>query len=300
MAVATIERARAPAKKTRILLIDYATESAIYPKASNQPPNFLIRDPHALNNTGVTEGGTFLIPVILVVILILGIISSIAAKRRAEERRIALQALAARFGLTFQPEIYDAPRGFMEALSGVQTTTEQFLAPFQHLSPFGQGHSHEVKNLITGVHGELGVLFFDYSYRVTTSNGKSTTTTTYYVQVMTVTLPLWLPVFTMQDETFLLKIGEKFGYREVEFESEEFNQRWFVRGQDTKQIYELLHPRAMERMLNVGPYRWEFGGNMIVVLNSSYLEPPAIERTLVDITDFVNLVPKYFRQDHRL
>jgi hypothetical protein len=248
----------------------------------------------------VTEGIVFLIPAIMVLMVIIGVIASIGAKRRAEERRIALQALATRYGLTFQPQIFDAPRGFMEALSGVQTTTDKFLAPFQHISPFGQGHSHEVNNLITGVHGDIGIMFFDYQYKVTTSNGKSTTTVTYNVQVMTATLPLWLPVFTMQAENFLLKVGEKFGYREIEFESEEFNQRWFVRGQDTKLIYELLHPRAMERMLNVGPYRWEFGGNMIVVLSTSYQEPPAIERTLVDISEFVALVPNYFRQDHRL
>jgi hypothetical protein len=248
----------------------------------------------------VSDGFVFLIPAIMVVMVVLGVILSIAAKRRAEERRLALQALASRYGLAFQPQILDAPRGFMDALTGVQTTTDQFLAPFQHLSPFGQGHSHEVQNLISGSLGDIGIMFFDYSYKVTTSNGKSTTTTTYYIQVMTATLPLWLPVFTMQPESFMLKIGEKFGYREIEFESEEFNQRWFVRGQDSKQIYELLHPRAMERMLNVGTYRWEFGGNMIVVLNSSHLEPPALERTLVDISDFVKLVPNYFRQDHRL
>jgi hypothetical protein len=39
---------------------------------------------------------------------------------------------------------------------------------------------------------------------------------------------------------------------------------------------------------------------MIVVLSTSYQEPPAIERTLVDISEFVALVPNYFRQDHRL
>ena len=229
-----------------------------------------------------------------------GIFASIAAGKRAEARRVALQALAARYQLTYQPQIFDAQRGIFEALSGVQTTTDSFLAPFQHLTPFGQGHSHQVSNLLTGAVGDLGVTIFDYSYKVTTSDGKSSSTTTYYVQVISAALPMWLPVFTMRPETFMLQIGEKLGFKEIEFESEEFNKRWFVRGQDSKQIYELLHPQAMERMLNVGPYRWEFGGNMIVVLNTSYLEPPAIERTLVDVADFVKLVPNYFRQDHKL
>ena len=248
----------------------------------------------------MTEAFPTILFIVFVLLVVLGIFATIASNRRAEARRLALQAFAARYGFAYQPQIFDAGRGFMDSLTGVPTTTDQFLAPFQHLSPFGQGHSHEVHNLITGTHGNMGVTIFDYSYKVTTSNGKSTTTTTYNVQVVTAALSHFLPTFTMQPENFLLKIGEKLGYREIEFESEEFNKRWFVRGQDSEQIYALFHPQAMERLLNVAPFRWEFGGNMIVVLESRYLEPPVIERTLVDIADFTALIPNYFRQDHKI
>lgn len=233
-------------------------------------------------------------------IIVIAIFSSIHARKQAEVRQAAMYGLSQRLGLNFQPMIFKVSTGFWDSVGNSNPAVEQFLVPFQHMSPFGQGHSHSVKNLITGAYKDFGVTIFDYQYKVTTNNGKSSSTTTYNVQVVSVALPMFLPQFTMQPENFLLAIGEKFGYREIEFESEEFNKRWFVRGQEERTIYDLLHPRAMERMLIASHTRWEFGGNMITVLDTSLQEPPAIERTFHDIADFIALVPKYYRQDRKL
>jgi hypothetical protein len=235
-----------------------------------------------------------------VVMIIISVLSSNYARKQAEIRRAAMYALSQRLGLNFQPEILRVTTGFWDSIGNSNPAVEQFLVPFQHLTSFGQGHSHSVKNLITGAHKDFGVTIFDYQYKVTTNNGKSSSTTTYNVQVVSVALPMVLPRFTMQPENFLLAIGEKFGYREIEFESEEFNKRWFVRGEDERSIYDLLHPRAMERMQVASLSRWEFGGNMITVLDTSLQEPMSVERTFHDIADFVALVPNYYRQDRKL
>jgi hypothetical protein len=232
--------------------------------------------------------------------IVIAIVTSNYARKQAEIRQAAMFDLSQRLGLNFQPMIVTVSKNFWDSVVNSNSEVQQFLVPFQHLSPFGQGHSHSVKNLISGAYRDFGVTIFDYQYKVTTNNGKSSSTTTYNVQVVSVALPMILPQFSMQPENFLLAIGEKFGYREIEFESEEFNKRWFVRGHEERSIYDLLHPQAMERMLIASHTRWEFGGNMITVLDTSLQEPPSIERTFHDIADFVALVPNYYRQDRKL
>ncbi|HEY0867910.1 MAG TPA: hypothetical protein VGE01_11040, partial [Fimbriimonas sp.] len=115
--------------------------------------------------------------------VVLIVFLAIYAKKKEEERRAALAAFAAANGFQYVAgSLSDTlPGGFMENLFGDRSGTDEnrFVSRFQGFHPFGQGHSPEVKNLIYGRKDELDWAIFDYSYKVTTSNGKSTQTTTY-------------------------------------------------------------------------------------------------------------------------
>jgi len=240
-------------------------------------------------------------------LVVLGIIALIGlaiflyhyARKQAQERQTNLLALAQKHGLDFNAGENFAPEpAYTAGAPNIAITPGQAATRFANIDPFGKGHSRTCANIFGGNLNGSGILVFDYTYKITTSNGKSTTTTTYQHQIVARTVPCLLPRFTMQPENFMLRIGEKLGYREVEFESEEFNKRWFVRGEDTKQIYDLLHPRAMERLLNTDRHRWDFLGNQIVVVASGHRTAAEIDRLIVDTDEFIALIPSYFRQDH--
>ena len=236
-----------------------------------------------------------------VAILILAYLSYQYARKKAQERQTTLLAIAKKYGLDFNAGQSFAPEpAFTAGALAIAIDPQGARARFGDIDPFGKGHSQSCANIIGGAYHGSGVLIFDYTYKITTSNGKSTTTTTYNVQIVSRTVACFLPHFTMQPENFLLKIGEKLGYHEIEFESEEFNKRWFVRGADARSIYDLLHPRAMERLLKTAAHTWSFLGNQIVVIAARHLTPDEIERLLIDTDDFIALIPAYFSKDHSI
>jgi hypothetical protein len=65
----------------------------------------------------------------------------------------------------------------------------------------------------------------DFSYKVTTSNGKTTTTTTYRFSYLIVHPPWDTPPLLIRPEGLFDKIKGAFGFDDIDFESIEFSQQ---------------------------------------------------------------------------
>lgn len=240
---------------------------------------------------------------LLALMFVLIIIKVIYAQKKADERRAALLSLSSDQDFEFYPEGLSTDGGgtfFQEIFGLVDSPQDKFLEAFQGFTPFGEGHSPAVNNLIVGRKEGLDWFIFDYDYRVTRSTGKSTTTTTYENGVVAVRLPLMLVCLRFGPEGFFDRVFEKFGRAEIELESEEFNQTYFVQSNDKKGTYDLLHPKMMEYLLSIPTRNWQIAGPFIVLTQNRYFEPAEIRQLMSELQAFVNLIPNYVRQDRRV
>ncbi len=178
------------------------------------------------------------LPIILIIVAVLAIavlvyLSHLAAKRRRE----ALAALAAELGWRFDP-------------SRDRSHDDEYA----HFEIFRHGHSRAAYNTLAG---ELEIYrrtctakMGDFTYKITTSTGKSTQTHTYRFSYLIVHLPFaGVPDLLIRREGMFDKLAGAFGFDDIDFESAEFSKRFHVKSPDKKFAYDVLHPRMMEFFL---------------------------------------------------
>ena len=161
----------------------------------------------------------------LVVLCIIALIFAVTLyldKKRAE----ALEAFAREIGFTF--------------VGNDRTRIPNMVGGFEL---FNKGRSRTVKHLLYGPRGRANVYLFDYSYR--TGGGKNSTT-----HVQTVVLfqseALQLPRFFLVPENFFHKIGNLFGYRDIDFDAyPQFSKQYLLRGEDEDRIRQCFNHRIL-------------------------------------------------------
>ena len=150
------------------------------------------------------------------VILVFGLLVFAAhtlEKRRAE----ALHRAAAEMGLDF-----------------VRTDESGLQAGFIGFNLFGYGRGRQIKNIAYGRIDDVEVMLFDYQY--TTGSGKNKTTR-YQTVGFFQSDALLLPEFVARPEGLFDKIGQVFGYQDIDLPMHpDFSARYILRGTDESAI----------------------------------------------------------------
>lgn len=175
--------------------------------------------------------------VVVMVVLALGAVLAYFAWMEQKKRREALAALASELGWRFDP--------------GRDTRHDE---EYAHFEIFRRGHSRAAFNTLWGdmeIEGRTyPAKMGDFTYKVTTSNGKSSSTTTYTFSYLIVHLPYrGVPDLLIRREGMFDKIAGAFGFGDINFESAEFSRKFFVRCRDKRFAYDVVHPRMMEFLL---------------------------------------------------
>lgn len=234
------------------------------------------------------------------VIVVIGIVAS---ARAAKRRREALLLLSQRLGFVYYPEglMSEPAGGFLASISQMFAPTPDavFVQRFETFFPFGQGESPDVDNLLVGSRKGRDWYLFDYSYKTRSTNSDgSTQTTTHSFGVAAARVPLRFPTLSLAPETVFHRIGNKLGYSELTFELEEFNRRYFIRSPDSKLAYDLLHPQAIDYLMRQPVRHWQMGGLYILITRPGSFDPLEMERVMLELEGFLDLVPTYYQQDH--
>lgn len=248
------------------------------PKASGAESDMLCSVDKAVVVILVVIGG--------IAVLSLLIAIAIHAAKKERERTESLLAMCREFGWTF-----DASR-----VTGFDSQNSQF-------SCFKQGHSRSAYNLMRGEmvidQRPYGVTAGDYTYKVTTSNGKTTTTVTYNFSFLLVHTPFpGVPDLFVRREHFFDKIAGAIGFDDIDFESAEFSRKFFVKSSDRKFAFAVIHPRMMEFMMGSDPPPIELRGGDVCFHGGTGRWDAAQFRTQLGFAvQFFDLWPDYLQQD---
>jgi hypothetical protein len=219
----------------------------------------------------------------LIVVLVVAVAGAaiwfnyVAAKKRREE----FAAFAAQQGLAYTPENH--------ALAG-QWAGE----------PFQRGDHRRVKNVLTGAFQGRQIVAFDYSYQThsTDSKGRRTTQTHKY-GVVVMQLPGPLPHLQVTHEgIFGGAVANALGFRDLQFESDQFNRAFRVKADDERFGHAVVHPRMMELLLARGEIGWRFEGNSLVGWDGGAHTPVEVMNRLHLLQQVVDQIPPYVWRDY--
>lgn len=198
--------------------------------------------------------------------------------RAAQKRREELFLFATELGTAFDPLPY-----------GIH---DQFSA----FKPFGQGHSQESSNLISGQVEGIDWQIFDYKY--VTGSGKNQAT--HHYQIIAAGLPVSLPALEIRPEGWLDKVAGLVGFEDINFESEAFSRRYHVKCDDRKVAYDVIHPRMIEYLLGVDAVHWQIRGTRLLLIFSGKCSVERLKGAMERVRGFISLIPGYVREDRGL
>ena len=185
---------------------------------------------------------------ILLIVAVVGIIilAGYFAAKAQEQRRKDLMAFAASNG--FQAYVAQGSGCLTMGVGGGDWPGTRLIEVFESFQPFGTGLRPRAFNAVLGSKGDRSYYFFDYQYETestsTDSEGRTQTDrTTHSFGVVAVRVPLNMQPLSIRPEGFFDKIKGALGFRDIQFEMDEFNRRFMVAGPDEKFAFDLIHPR---------------------------------------------------------
>ena len=180
----------------------------------------------------------WIIPVIIAIALALAVYLSY---RWEKQRREALAALAAKLGWRFDPS-HDRDHD----------------AEYANFQVFRRGHGRVAFNTLHGSQ-EIDdrvyrIKMGDFRYKVREGSGKSKHTRTYKFSYLILHLPfVKLPSLLIRQERIFDRLAGIIGFDDIDFESHEFSQRYYVKSDDKRFAYAVVHPRMMQYLLEANP-----------------------------------------------
>ncbi len=211
-------------------------------------------------------------PVGIIVILAAIAVFGIFVWRKEQQRRQALLAWAAARRWRFQR------KGLPDLRSR-----------FPGLKILDRGHSRSNGNVITGTVDGREVLCLDYKY--VTGSGKNRSTHSVGMVIMDCGFPT-IPLLIRREHVFD-KVGEFLGADDIDFESVEFSRRFYVKSNDRKWAYDIIHSRTMDYLMQAPALNIEFGMGAIAVYRSGYNNPAQHEEALKVASTMLDLIPDY-------
>ena len=224
----------------------------------------------------------FLVIVGAIILIAIGAYYSWKAEQQRRER---LAALASKLGFRFD--------------SAPDKDHDDRYAQFEI---FRRGHSRVGFNTMYGTVELLGgsceTILGDFRYRVTSSSGKSSSTRTYKFSYMIVHVPWDCPPLLIRPEGVFDKLAGAFGFDDIDFESDEFSRRFYVKSSDKRFAYDVLHPRMMEFLLAAQPPMIDVEHGAICISGGRRRWPPeGFEQKIEFLRQFCELWPRHLLRE---
>ena len=221
----------------------------------------------------------FLVFIAMVIILVVG---GIFAHRKQQERQDALTRLANQLGWQFDP-----------------TRNYDHQDEFHQFSAFTVGQRRYAYNTLRGTlmidvvpcPAQMG----DYHYETTSGTGKNRRTTTHLFSYLIVETPYnSTHELKIRREQFFDRVASFIGFDDIDFESNEFSDRFHVKSSSKRFAYDVIHPRMMEFLMTEDPPTIHLAGRhcCIHVPNHCW-SPEEFDRRVNWLREFFQLWPRH-------
>lgn len=215
-------------------------------------------------------------PILLFVLFAIVIIGlAILSAMQAAKRRKALEKFAHEKGLSFNAGNDHA----MESLYS--------------FSILKTGSRRYAYNVMEGAWNNRRISAFDYHYETYSTDSKGRRTTHHhYFSAVVVNACLSLKPLFIRKENFFDKIGEFFGYDDIDFESAEFSKKFCVKSPDKKWAYDVLHQETMEFLLQSPRFTLDFQGCHIIAYWGSTFGVKDFEAAFQVVDGIISRLPR--------
>ncbi len=225
------------------------------------------------------------VPLVLVAVGVLAYLSHLQEKKRRE----TLLGFALDLGWVYRPD-----------------KDRRFDRRFPQFQAFSRGHSRYAHNTLQGpvsipapdgeileLHGQAG----DYHYKRTSGSGKNRSTKTYRFSYLMVSVPgSHQSDLRIRPENLGDKMKGAMGFDDIDFESVEFSDRFWVTSRDKRFAYDVIHPRMMEFLMNGHAPNIEIdAGVLCLVGRGSRWEPHEFRMRMSWVGQFYALWPRHMR-----
>jgi len=212
--------------------------------------------------------------VVSVGLLVLAASAAWASFHLKRRRREGLRLMARQLGLEYSAEDTLGCLGFPFAL-------------------LGKGDGRGTENVLWGTWQGMPVREFDYWYYDRSTDTEGRTSRTYHrFSCAVADIAATCPHLTVDREDLFTRMADHIGLRDIEFESEEFNRAFNVKGEDPKFANDIIDARMMRWLLTVGgEFRFEVCGEWVLCF-SSRRRPTDLIPLLGTLKGFLKHVPR--------
>ena len=223
--------------------------------------------------------------IVFVVILAVGAFIALIAWGNVQrrKRREALAAWAMQQGLSFTAE----------RDHGVEDRYPEFKA-------LRQGSNRYAFNIMQGTWRERGFLGFDYHYETQSTDSKGNSSTHHHqFSAVIVSSDVPLKPLLIRPEGFFDRIGSFFGFDDIDFESAEFSKRFFVKAEDRRWAYDVIHARTMDFLLSAPRYTIQFDRGHVIASDDRTFDPGQFEAAAGVVHGVLDALPDYVVEQQR-
>lgn len=155
-----------------------------------------------------------------------------------------------------------------------------------------RGHSRYAYNIMNGNRDGRDITAFDYHY--VTGHGKSRRVHNFSTIVIQSPLPL-KPLY-LRPENIFDRVTNFFGYDDIDFESAEFSRQFFVKAQDKRWAYDILHQRMIEYLLEAPKFHIQFDAKEIMVWRNKRFNERDFDDAFTLIQGTLSRLPEYVKK----
>lgn len=210
-------------------------------------------------------------------IITFAVFSWLGAKRRREE----LAALANRLGWTFHAD-----------------NLHSISSRYPGLKFLERGSNRYGYNVLSGRYGDRAACGFDYHYETYSTDSKGRRTTHHHrCSVVVIETGLPLKPLTIRPEGFFDRVGEFFGFDDIDFESIEFSRAFHVWSPDKAWAFDVIHQETMEYLLGAPRFSIELLGPRIFVYRATCFSPAEFQSALETAAGVIDRLPNYLLRE---
>jgi hypothetical protein len=158
---------------------------------------------------------------------------------------------------------------------------------------FGRGDGRGCENVLWGTWEQMDLRLTDYWYYEESTDSEGHRSRSYHrFSCVIAGLSLRCPPLTIGGENIFTRLADHIGFRDIEFESEEFNRTFNVKCDDRKFATDLIDARMMEWLLYAGK-EWSFEtSGQLVLCATGRLSPEEYPKLAQCIKAFSEHVPR--------